>query len=514
MKIKRIITLLLLLSPVSLLANNKGKNIADRIDESFAPLVDFLNEFLMWDPFAATGLELSAPVPFIVVWLVAGATFFTIYMGFVNFSGFKHAIDLVRGRFDDPNDEGDVSHFKALTTALSATVGLGNIAGVAIAISVGGPGATFWMIVAGLLGMTSKFTECTLAVKYRDRGKDGQINGGPMYYLKKGLARRNMKMFGQVLAILFATMIVIGSFGLGNMFQSNQAFEQFKNVFPSTTDQGFWFGLILAILVGFVIVGGIKSISRVTSKIVPFMAVFYVLFALIVIFLNAGMIGDAFAMIFNGAFSPDGIKGGFLGVLIMGFRRAAFSNEAGIGSAPIAHSAAKTKHPVSEGFVALLEPFIDTVVICTITALVIITTGMYAGAEGISGAELTSRAFTSEISGFKYFLMLAIFLFAFSTLISWSYYGVKGFDFLFGRISQKILGKRIYASRVYQLVFLLFVIVGSSTTISNVMEFSDMLILAMAFPNILGLIIMSGEVRKDLKVYFKKISNGEIKRFK
>ena len=298
-------------------------------------------------------------------------------MNFINIRGFKHAIELVRGKFDDPKDQGEVSHFQALATALSATVGLGNIAGVAVAITVGGPGATFWMIVAGLLGMSSKFVECTLGVKYVVN-ENGEVSGGPMYYLKNGLAKYGLANLGKVLAVIFAILCIGGSFGGGNMFQANQAYAQLSGQFPMLQGNGPMFGFLLAVLVGTVIIGGIKSIAKVTEKIVPFMAGLYILAASIIIVINFGQIGAAFAMIIEGAFAPSAAFGGFIGVLIQGFRRAAFSNEAGVGSASIAHSAAKTNQPVSEGIVSLLEPLIDTVVICTMTALVIIITGFLA----------------------------------------------------------------------------------------------------------------------------------------
>ena len=394
------------------------------------------------------GFDVGADVPIVVIWLVFGAIYFTFRMRFINVRGFKHAIGLVKGDYDDPNDKGEVSHFQALTTALSATVGLGNIAGVAIAISVGGPGATFWMIVAGLLGMSTKFVECTLGVKYRKLDENGEVSGGPMYYLRDGLAKYNMARFGKFLAILFAILCVGGSFGGGNMFQANQAYAQLAGQFPALAGNGPMFGLILAILVGTVIIGGIKSIANVTEKIVPFMALLYVGTALIIILMNITEVGSVFALIIKGAFAPDAALGGVIGVLIQGFRRAAFSNEAGIGSASIAHSAAKTNEPVSEGIVALLEPFIDTVVICTMTALVIIFTGMY-NVPGLEGAQMTSNAFGSVFSWFPYLLVIAIFLFAFSTMISWSYYGLKAWEFLLVKIKYQNTHIKLYSCYLY-----------------------------------------------------------------
>jgi len=445
------------------------------------------------------GDPVTKPIPFIVIWLVLGASFFTLRMGFINLRGFRHAIDLAKGKYDDPNAPGQVTHFQALATAVSGTVGLGNIAGVAVAVSLGGAGATFWMIVCGLLGMSSKFVECTLGVKYRDILPDGRVFGGPMNYLRHGLEKRNMKGFGKVLAGVFAVLAVGASFGGGNMFQANQSFEQLAGQYELLQGNGFWFGVVTAILVGVVIIGGIRSIANVTGKVVPLMATLYILAALTVIFMNIQNIGPAFAAIFNGAFSPGALKGGIIGVLVVGFQRAAFSNEAGVGSAAIAHSTAKTNNPPSEGFVALLEPFIDTVVVCTLTALVLIFTGMHE-VEGMAGAQLTSDAFGSQISWFPYILGIAVFLFAFSTMISWSYYGMRAWTYLFGKSRR--------SEMVYKMLFLVFVVIGSSVSLGAVLDFSDMMILAMSFPNIIGLYIMSGEVRNDLNEYLRKLKGN------
>ncbi len=447
------------------------------------------------------GDEQTKNIPFIVVWLIAGAAFFTFRMGFINLRGFKHSIQLVRGKYDDFDAPGRITHFQALTTAVSATVGLGNIAGVAIAISLGGAGATFWMILAGLLGMSSKFVECTLGVKYRFINQEGRIFGGPMNYLRYGLEKRNLTGLGKVLAFTFAILAIGASFGGGNMFQANQSFKILSGQIPVLEGNGFIFGLFLSVLVGVVIIGGINSIAKVTDKVVPFMAGIYILGALIVIGANIENIGVAVSAIINGAFSPDALKGGFVGVLIVGFQRAAFSNEAGVGSAAIAHSAAKTNHPPSEGFVALLEPFIDTVVVCTLTALVIIFTGMHE-VEGLSGVQLTTDAFGKVVSWFPYVLSVAVFLFAFSTMISWSYYGMRAWSYVFGKSKQNEL--------IYKMVFLLFVVIGASISLGAVLDFSDMMILAMSFPNIIGLLIMSGEVRNDLKEYLRKLKNNEL----
>ncbi|MGM0581924.1 MAG: amino acid carrier protein [Bacteroidota bacterium] len=438
-------------------------------------------------------------IPFIVVWLIAGAAFFTVRMGFINIRGFKHSIDLARGKHSDPKAPGKVTHFQALATAVSATVGLGNIAGVAVAVSIGGAGATFWMILAGFLGMSSKFVECTLGVKYREIKADGKIFGGPMNYLRYGLEKRNIKGLGKILAGVFAVLCIGASFGAGNMFQSNQSFQIMASQFTFLEGWGFWFGIGLAVLVGVVIIGGIESIAKVTEKVVPIMAIVYVIAALIIIGINFENIGPAFSAIYNGALNSSALKGGFLGVLIIGFQRAAFSNEAGVGSAAIAHSATKTHNAPSEGFVGLMEPFIDTVVVCTLTALVLIFTGMHEVPD-VTGVKLTAQAFGSVISWFPYVLAIAVFLFAFSTMISWSYYGMRGWTYLFGKTNKSELA--------YKITFLVFVVVGASVSLGAVLDFSDMMILAMSVPNMIGLYIMSGEVRKDLAHYIEKKKKG------
>lgn len=502
--------------------------ISQRIDHTVRPVVDVIGGVLFWDPFEFIGLHdpivrddagnpvidedgkvVKNGIPLVVVWLIFGALFFTVRMGFINFRGVKHAIELVRGVFDNPDDEGEVSHFQALATALSATVGLGNIAGVAVAVSMGGPGATFWMIIAGLIGMSSKFVECTLGVKYREISEDGRVSGGPMYYLTKGLAGKGawQGTLGKVLAVIFAILCVGGSFGGGNMFQANQAFAQMEGEFTFLQGHGFYFGIVLAIMVGIVIIGGIRSIAKVTDKIVPIMVGVYLLTSVIIIFMNWHNLDAAFMSIIDGALNPDALKGGVLGVMIVGFQRSAFSNEAGVGSASIAHSASKTNEPISEGIVALLEPFIDTVVVCTMTALVLIFTGFAdGGPDSLRGSEITAAAFSSVFPWFKYVLIVAILLFAFSTMISWSYYGLKSWTFLFGQNKAAVIS--------YKVVFLMFIVIGSSTSLGAVLDFSDMMILGMAFPNILGLYFLSGEVRSDLKSYFARVKSGEIKRFK
>jgi AGCS family alanine or glycine:cation symporter len=514
-------------------ADTTETTISQQIDSFFTPFVDALAEVLFWDPFSAAGVydqvvqddngqpvidqngeEVRAPIKLIVVWLIFGGLFFTVFMRFINIRGFKHSINLIRGKYDKPGTGGEVSHFQALTTALSATVGLGNIAGVAIAVAIGGPGATVWMILAGLLGMSSKFAECTLGVKYRKINDKGEVSGGAMYYLRDGLKKKNLGVLGHILAVTFAVLVIGGSVGGGNMLQSNQAFKQFESFFPFMENHGFWYGLVMALMVGVVIIGGIRSIARVTSKVVPVMAILYVGTALVIIGMNIDNTGHAFSLIWDGAFSADAMKGGFIGVLIFGFQRGAFSNEAGVGSASIAHSAAKTNEPVSEGIVALLEPFVDTVVICTMTALVIIFTGFAENTQGFEGVELTSAAFGKVFPWFPYLLLLAVTLFAFSTLISWSYYGQKGFDYLFGGYSQKLFKTRRVSDTIYQLFFLTAIVIGASSSLDSVMDFSDMMVLCMAFPNMIGLVILAPEVKRDLKNYWSRLKSGAIKAYK
>lgn len=470
-------------------------SLEKQIDSFFADfIVQPLASLMFWEiPFVG--------FPLIVAWLLFGALYFTIRMRFVNVRLFKHAINLVRGKYETNNQVGEVSHFQALTTALSATVGLGNIAGVAIAIGTGGPGATFWMILVGFLGMSSKFTECTLGQMYRKVRKDGTIMGGAMHYLSEGLKEKNLAGLGGFLAGLFCILCIGGSFGGGNAFQVVQSLDLIKTVIPPLAQYSWVYGLIMSILVGIVIIGGIKSISRVASIIVPFMCGVYLIACIFILISKFSLIPAAFALIFEQAFSPDAAFGGFLGVLIIGVKRAVFSNEAGIGSAAIAHSAAKVSNPVEEGSVALLEPFIDTIVVCTMTALVIIITGSYidpSNAEFIAnnqGGALTSAAMGSVIPWFPYILSIAVFLFAFSTMISWSYYGERCWVYLFGDKS----------SLFYKILFLIFCFLGSIITATNILDFSDLMILGMAFPNILGLFILSGKVSKLLIEYEKKI---------
>lgn len=515
-----------------------------RIDEAFKPIADWFG-FVVFYPAPTAEIEwIGEDIPIVVIVLVLGACFFTLFFGFINIRLFPMAIRIVSGKYDDiddeddlqsatesvydsdkpnrPNDDhGEVSHFQALATAVSGTVGLGNIAGVAVAIAVGGPGATFWMIICGLLGMSTKFVECTLGVKYRDIDENGVVHGGPMYYLTKGLKQVGLPGLGGLVAGVFALLCVGGSLGGGNAFQANQATVQISSLLNlESGSAGTIIGIIMAVLVGIVIIGGIKRIAKITEKIVPFMAGIYIIAALIIIVMHITQVPQAIGQIFSGAFTPAAGFGGLIGVLIVGFQRAAFSNEAGAGSAAIAHSAVRTKYPASEGLVALLEPFIDTVVICTMTAIVIILFNIpdaggqpqfpYGDVESsqvlidgarVGGVDLTSKAFDSVIPGFRYVLTVAIILFAFSTMISWSYYGLQSWKFLFGR-SQ-------LADLSYKLLFLAFIVIGSAASLGSVLDFSDAMILAMVFPNMLGLLLLFPKVRQELGRYIAAIRNHQ-----
>ncbi|MGH1478525.1 MAG: alanine/glycine:cation symporter family protein [Geminicoccales bacterium] len=474
-------------------------SIDQAISDAVAPFVNpIVNTVFYSVPLFGTDF------PLIVGWLVIAAVVFTLYFGFIQFRGFKHSIELVRGDYFNPKDAGEVTPFQALATALSGTVGLGNIAGVGVAVYLGGPGATFWMILAGLLGMASKFTECTLGVHYRNVNPDGTISGGPMYYLSKGLSEDGKASLGKFLAIFFSICCVGGALGGGNMFQANQSFAQVSSIIPFFEGKGWLFGLIMAAVVGVVIIGGIKSIARVTEKVVPFMALIYVAVALLIILLNIGAVPAAISAIITGAFAPTAVAGGMIGALIQGFKRAAFSNEAGIGSASIAHAAVQTKHPVTEGYVALLEPFIDTVVICTMTSLVIVITNSWIPDSGVTGIDLTAKAFTSSFSGFGYVLALAALLFAFSTMLSWSYYGLKAWTYMFGEGQVKEI--------IFKLIFCVFVVIGASMNLGAVIDFSDAMIFAMAIANIIGLYMLMPKVKRLLADYHEKLKSGEIKK--
>ncbi|MCR9095470.1 MAG: alanine:cation symporter family protein [bacterium] len=467
------------------------------IDRAFQDVADVADAIVMFE--APIG---GVDVPLIVVWLIAGAAFFTVFLGGINVRGFRHALRIVRGLEDEDDDPGDVNHFQALTTAVSGTVGVGNIAHVAVAVSVGGAGAAFWLVVAGFLGMASKFAECTLGVKYRRDNPDGTVSGGPMYFLERGLAERGWARLGRGLALYYGVCVIFGSVGVG-MFQANQAFVQFVAATGETESfafgQGWAFGAFLAVSVAAVILGGIRVIARVTSGLVPAMAFLYVSTGLFVIGSNVDRVPDALVRIVTEAFSPAGAVGGVLGVVVLGFRRAAFSNEAGIGSSSIAHSAVKTSEPLTQGFVAMLEPFIDTVIVCSITALVI-TTGLdpaVLGTGAVSGVELTSRAFASVVSWFPPVLSVVVFLFAYSTLISWSYYGLEGCVYLFGP------SKRIRLA--FNLFYCFCAIVGCATTLAAILKFSDAMIFAMSFANLIGLYFLAPGLRADLDAYWARV---------
>ena len=485
----------------------EASGIDATVDRIMSPINAVLYNAVFYSvPFFGAELRL------VVAWLVAGAVFCTFYFGFINVRGVAQSFRLLRGDYSGPDDAGEVSHFQALATALSGTVGVGNIGAVPVLLVLGGPGAVFWMIMAGLLGMSSKFAECTLGVKYRNEYPDGTVSGGPMYSLKKGMKELGKPGLGKFLGAFFAITMIFGCLGAGNMFQANQAYVQFVNITGGEegsflSDKGWLFGLVFAVVVAVVIIGGIKSIAKVTEKVVPFMAIFYVTGALIVLAMNAERIPAAVASIFTNAFSPEGVTGGFIGVLILGFQRAAFSNEAGIGSAAIAHSAVRTKEPVTEGLVSLLEPFIDTVVICTITALVILTT-VYGdpSVEDISGVALTSEAMERNIAWFPTPLAIAVILFAFSTMLSWSYYGLKGWTYM--------LGESKFADVSFKLIFCLFIVIGCTIPLTSVLDFSDAMLFAMAIPNILGIYFLAPIVKREMNSYFDRVKSGEIRNYR
>ena len=471
-------------------------------------LVKPLDSVLFFD--FGTKERFGVSIPFVVVWLLFAGIFLTIRMGFINVRLFGHSIDLIRGRYDRKEDRGDVSHFQALASALSGTVGLGNIAGVSIAIGTGGPGATFWLIFFGLIGMTTKFAECALAVMYRTTDEKGNILGGPMVYLRKGLEAKGLGSLGKVLAFAFAILCIGGSFGGGNSYQVAQSLNAFQAepAFEFLKTAPWIYGLLMVLAVGVVIIGGIKSIGNFAGIVVPFMCGAYLIMCLTIIGANYQQIPTAALEIVQGAFAPSALYGGFFGVLVIGAKRACFSNEAGAGSAAIAHSAAKTQEPVSEGIVALLEPFIDTVVVCTLTGLLIVITGVYKLPEvqqmaaANQGSMITLQAVTqnASLAWFKYVLYVAIFFFAYSTCVSWSYYGERCFVWLFGQKS----------SLIYKFLFLGFTLLGSIVKPVNILEFSDMMILTMAIPNLLGVFILSNEIYKHLQIYIGKLQSGEI----
>jgi len=477
------------------------------MNEIFQSITGFLESILFFD--ILFGSIENTTIPFLVAWLVMGGIYLTVKMKFINVRVFSHSLKIIQGKYRTKEDRGDITPFQSLTTALSATVGLGNIAGVAIAISIGGAGATFWMIIAGFLGMTLKFTEVTLSLKYREFLPDGTVMGGGMEYLSKGLASKGWSKSGKVLAIIFAIFMIGGAIGGGNTFQVSQALSAISVEIPFFANNGIVFGLILATLTGAVIIGGIHRIAHTTEKIVPLMVVIYISASLWILIVNFELIPHAFYLIFTEAFNPTAVTGGVIGVIVQGFQRAVFSSEAGLGSAPIAHAPAKVKYPVRQGMVALYEPFVDTVIICTMTALVIIITGVYDPVNGYGalieakqGAALTSAAYGTVISWFPTILTISIVMFAFSTLISWSYYGERAWIYLFGSKS----------SIIYKIMFLGFIIIASVVSTDIMVDFSFMLILSMALPNILGLFILSNDVREYLDDYMAKLKSGELDR--
>jgi AGCS family alanine or glycine:cation symporter len=470
----------------------------EQINNIFGYLVSFLAPILF---FQINGF------PLIVLILLFGSLTFTIYFKFINIRGFKHSIDIIKGKYDNPRDTGQISHFQALTSALSATIGLGNIAGVAVAVSLGGPGAVFWMVFIAFFSMSAKFVSATLGQLYRKIDDDGSVSGGPMYYLNYGLKEKGkyFGIFGKFLAAMYAVFIIGGAFGGGNMFQANQSYELFGKLIGIPN---YLYGIILAILVGIVIVGGIKRIGETTEKIVPLMVALYVGASLFVILTNIDKLPYVLSSMLSQAFSPDAAYGGFIGALVTGIKRAVFSNEGGVGSASIAHSAAKTDEPVREGIVAMIGPFIDTIVVCFMTASVILITAdanpLYKVGGGINGAELTSAAFGASISWFPYVLSIVVFLFSFSTMISWYYYGDKGWKYLFGASSIK----------VYQGMYLGAIVLGSVASLGNVIDFSDMMILSCGFPNIIGCLFLLPLLKEKLNEYWGKYNNGEFKVYK
>ncbi len=492
----------LLLSGAAL-AGQEGA-AAGVLNQALGAINGFLASFLFFDVWPGEG-----EFPFIVAWLVAGAVYLTVRMGFINFRLVGHSVAVLRGRYSRPDDVGEVTPFQALTAALSATVGLGNIAGVAIAVGIGGPGATFWMIVAGLLGMSTKFTEASLAQMYREIRPDGHIMGGAMEYLSRGFRELGWGGLGKVLAILFSLLTIGASMGGGNAFQVSQSLTAVRQQIPLLGEEPWIYGLVMGFLVGVVIIGGIRRIAHVAEAVVPLMVAIYLSAALWIILSNLDKVPATFALIVSSAFSLKAGMGAFVGVMVQGFKRAAFSSEAGIGSAAIAHSAARTPYPVRQGIVALLEPFIDTVVICTMTALVIIITGVYDPAgphAGLiaanQGAALTAEAFRTQIDWFPVILSISVVLFAYSTMISWSYYGERCWTYLFGE----------RFSMIYRVLFVLVVVAGSIGSASAVLDFSDLLLLSMAFPNMFALYALSGRVKRRLDEYIAKLRSGELDR--
>ncbi|OKL48489.1 sodium:alanine symporter [Boudabousia liubingyangii] len=485
------------------LAQPAAPGFLETITNGFNAFVDVLSSIVFYAP-KIGGVE----VPLIVLWLLAGGIFFTVYLSFqqLRVSSLRHSRRLVKGEYTRHTDPGEVTSFQALATELSGTVGLGNIAGVAVAIGIGGPGATLWIILAGIIGMALKMAEATLGVKYRVVDEDGSTSGGPMYYLRDGLAELGHATLGRILAAIFAIATVFGVTGAGNMFQSNQAAAQL--IYITGGDQGYlggkeWaIGIVLALLAGFVILGGIQKIGAVTSKIVPFMALLYLVMCLFVIIPNVHHIPWAVEQMFESAITGRGIAGGALGVMIVGLRRAAFSNAAGIGTAAMAHSAVKTRRPATEGFVAMWEPFVDSVLICTLTALTIILSGVWQTNPEVEGVQMTAAALATSVSWFDVPLTIAVALFAFSTVLSYSYYGMKAVGYLFG-------GSR-RAEQTYNVIYILLIVVGAMAPLEQVINFSDSMFFMMALPNVLGLYFLAGIIKKEIIGHRVKVDAGVI----
>jgi AGCS family alanine or glycine:cation symporter len=483
------------------------RTIDQKIDDAFAPYTDAISKVVFFTVWKGEVAGAKLEVPFVLLWLAGAAVFLTFHFRFINLRAFGLALRTVRGKYSRPDDPGEITHFQALSAAVSGTVGLGNIAGVAIAISMGGPGAAFWMVVMGLCGMTTKFAECTLGVKYRHIDKDGKVHGGGMLYLTRGFAERGMGPLGKTLAVFFGICCVGASFGGGNMYQINQAASQLVNVSggPETwLGENRWIiGLGVAIFVGLVIIGGITRIGGITAKLVPGMTVLYLIGCFVVLGTHADKILPTFGLIISKAFTGEAAAGGLVGTLLMGVRRAAFSNEAGIGSAPIAHAAAKTRYPASEGLVALLEPFVDTVIICTMTALVVIVTGDYMH-RGDDGITITSDSFASVVPWFAYVLSAAVILFALSTLITWSYYGLQAWKFLFGKSTK--------ADIAFKVLFCTVIVIGAAMSPGKVIDFSDAMLFSMAFANLVGVYTLLPVIKRELtmfRAFTQRIDAGE-----
>lgn len=472
---------------------------ADNLSNSFKSMLENVTAFM-----ASILFFKILGFPILVLWLIVGAVFFTIRLGFVNITLFGHALKVISGKYSKPDDPGEVSHFQALVAAVSATVGIGNVAGVAIAVSVGGPGAVIWMMIAGFFGMSTKFAEVTLGHKYREIDENGKVSGGAFNYLEKGLAEMNLAKLGKIMAIIFSIFCIGGSFGAGNLFQANQTVAILTGSFSMFADYKILISAILMILVSVVILGGIKRITIIAASVVPLMAFIYVTACIVVLIMNSHLVADAIKFMFADSMSGQAAGGGLLGAIITGFQRSVFSNEAGLGSAPIAHSAAKTKEPVRAGCVAILEPFIDTMVICMMTGVVITVTGVYQGNENaeLSGVLLTSKAFESVISWFPIVLSIAVALFAYSTMITWSYYGSQAWEYLFG--SKTLI--------IYNILFCVMVFFGGILNdIALIVNFSDLLLLSMAIPNLIGLYLMQNKVKAELDKYRNKCLNKPAK---